>query len=173
MAVPFTAMPGDLISVNFISNTPLDLHIISAPYFPETPDIFCGFGVPPGSLFEVAYRTSDSVQWSPSKEYYLINKLTQYLVVLDNWQTIPASVYLSIQETPGQMVTSTISATSILTLTYTTYSTQALSNTQSIAASAINPSGQTPENSQWLVFLVLIPVILIVALFLRRRKGSW
>lgn len=167
--IPFTAMPGDLISASFSSNVPIDFHIISAgPRFSGIADVFCGFGIPPGSLQEISYRTSYSVQWTPSEAYYLINKVTQYFLVLDNWQTASASVYLSAQETPSQMVTTTISATS--TLMHTILATQILSNTQPLATATSTRTSQSPQILQWQALLAIIPVILIVALLWRRSR---
>jgi hypothetical protein len=169
--VPFIAMPGDLISATFSSNVPLDLHIISAgPKFPGIADVFCGFGVPPGSLAEISYRTSYSINWTPPEEYYLINKVTQYFLILDNWQAAVASVYLSVQETPSQMVTTTASATS--TVMQTSLFTQILTNTLPLTTSTLAPSVQNAQNSnsQWQIFLAIIPIALVAALYWRSRK---
>jgi hypothetical protein len=167
--VPLTALPGDLVSVRFNSNVPIDFHIISAgPKFFGIADVFCGFGVPPGSLEEAASQTTYSVQWTPSEEYYRVNKVTEYFLILDNWQTTSAAVHLSAQETPNQTVTSTILATS--TLMYTNLYTQTISNTHSPGTSTTTSYVQTAQNNQWQILLAIIPVPLIIMLLLKRRK---
>jgi len=166
---PFTALPGDWISVTFESNVPIDFHIISAgPKYHGIVDVFCGFGVPPGSLQEVSYRTSSSVQWTTSEEYYRINQVTQYFLVIDNWQAAPVSVSFSSQVTSSQMVTSTLLATS--TFLSTILSTQTYNNPTSPTSATSLSSTQTAQNPQQFVLLSIIPVVLILALLWRRRR---
>jgi hypothetical protein len=169
--VPFNAMPGDLISISFSSSVPLDFHIISAgPKYYGVADVFCGFGVPPNSLAEVASRTFYTDQWTPSAEYYAINKVTQYFLILDNWQTVPASVYLGAQETPAQMMTTTISATS--TMMYTLLSTEAFNSPPPPTTTSPPPPSQASQGLQWQFLLAIIPIVLIALIAAYWRRGK-
>jgi hypothetical protein len=167
----FNALPGDQISVNFKSSTPIDFHVVSTTRFSGGADVFCGFGVPPPSLQEASYQTSYIVQWSPPTEYYQVNHITQYYIVLANWQVGPASVYLNAQETTSQMATSAIYATSSNVLPL--LATLTFSSIQTIMSTP--PSIQSTQSNPWIVIplLTLILIGLAIAYVSRNRKKKY
>jgi hypothetical protein len=164
---PFYASPGDLLTVNFASNVPVDFYIMSAGQFqamPPSTSLCSGYGAIPvlPSLKSASYQTSYSLTWTPPFP-------GTYYVVLMDLQADPAAVMLSAGVTSLQAQSVVLNATT--TTTFTSVNSEILSTMVTVQSSTAASEGIQTESLLWIV-VVLILVALGVVFILSKKRSA-
>lgn len=165
---PFTANPGDQLTVNFASNVPIDFYVMSAGQFQNVPPVasMCSaLGAIPvfPSLKAASYQTSYSLSWTPPFP-------GQFFIVLLNLQPATASVMMSAFVTSVQVESVIVNATATTTLTneYTQVSSALVTveSTTTAASQELSPA----QTIQWVA--VVLVLVALGAIFLASKKRS-
>lgn len=164
--LPFNAKPGDEITINFKSDTPIDFHIVWSIYPGVDGTLYCGLGGYASSLSDANYQTSYSIKWSPPIDHYKVTNNTQFYIVLADRQATVASVSLTARETLSQMASSTIYATTTTLLTL--FATRTLSTITTLTPAAY-PSGNITATT-WIILLVILLGLAAVLYLIKRKK---
>jgi len=163
------AKPGDKVYVSFSSDTPIEFYLMAED---QGGDALCtvgGYAIPP-NLAAASYRTSYSLEWSPSVEYYRINRSTDFYLLLFNIQNAPASVHLTVRVTTNQMTTTTMysTRTTLLVLLITQTSSLIL-----VMPSTSVPTSYLPSVQDiWIVLTLIVLAGLVIIVLSRKRRGS-
>jgi len=166
---PFTANPGDQLTVNFRSDVPVDFYLMSAGQFQHLPpaaSLCSAYGVIPVLPFlkSASYQTSYSLVWTPPLPGL-------YFIALLDLQPATATVMLSATLASIVVESAIVNATTTTTVTYE--SSQVLSALVTAESSTLS-SEQAPsfsQNVQWLVVVVVILVVLGAVYFVSKRRA--
>jgi hypothetical protein len=163
---PFNAMPGDRVSISFKSDNPIEFYLMEVNY----PDAFCIVGsyANPSSQKAATLQTSYTLDWSPSMEYYRVNRSTQFYIILFNRQLVQASVFLAAQVTSSRMTSSNLYSTETAQLTLFVTQTESFITTMT-PAPTLAPSTVSTQNL-WIILPILI--VLAIIFSLKKRKRS-
>jgi hypothetical protein len=163
---PFNAKPGDEITINFKSDTPIDFHLVWSIFPGVDGTLYCGLGGYASSLSDADYQTSYSLKWSPPIDHYKVTGNTQFYIVLANRQATPASVSLTARETLSQMASSTIYATT--TTSMTLFATRTLSTITTLKPAESPPL--TITETTWIILLAILLGLAAVFYSIKRKK---
>ena len=162
---PFYASPGDLLTVNFVSNVPVDFYIMSAGQFQNVPPStsLCGYGAMPvlPSLKSASYQTSYSLAWTPPFP-------GTYYVVLMDLQAEPAAVMLSAGVTSPQAQPVVLNATS--TTTVTNVNSEILSTIVTVQSSTAASEGMQTQDLLWVAVVLILVALGVVFILSKKRK---
>ena len=166
---PFNAKPGDQLTVNFVSNVPIDFYVMSAGQFERVPPAtsLCNFyGAIPvlPSLKAASYQTSYSVNWTPPYS-------GQFFIVLMNLQSATASVMLSASIASIQVESVVVSTTVTTTIenAYSQVSSELVTLENTTASSQPLPL----QTSQWSAIVAIVLILAALGIiFLMWKKRS-
>lgn len=165
--LPFNANPGDLLTVNFVSDVPIDFYLMSAGQFLNVPPStsLCVYGAIPvlPSLKAASYQTSYSLTWTPPFPGH-------FFIVLMDLQPATASVMLSASVTSVQVESVMVNATATTQVTneYTQVSS-ALVTVES-ATTAASQGFSSAQIIQWVAIVLVL--VALGAIFLASKKRS-
>ena len=163
-AFPFNANPGDQLTVNFISDVPIDFYLMTAPQFQRLPPAtsLCPYGAIPvvSGLKSVSYVKTYSFSWMPQSA-------GQYFIVFMDLQAAQALVMLSAAVISLQTKQLAINATT--TTIITNVNSQTVSTFVTVQSSTALSEGLPAQSLQWIA-AVLIVVALVVTYLLLRKK---
>jgi hypothetical protein len=167
-AFAFTANPGDQLTVNFDSTVPIDFYVMSAGQFQRVPpatSLCSAFGAIPvfPSLKAASYRTSYSLNWTPSFP-------GQFFIVLLNLQPATASVMLSAYITSVQVGPVMINATATTTIT-NVYS-QVSSTPVTVETTAASPEAFPSQTIQWVAVILILVALGVVFRVSKKRSAK-
>ena len=165
---PFSANPGDQLTVNFASNVPIDFYVMSAGQFQNVPpaaSLCSAFGVIPvfPSLKAASYQTTYSLNWTPPFP-------GQFYVVLLNLQPATASVMMSASITAVQVGSVMVNATATTTIT-NAYS-QVSSSLVTVESTTAGSEGLPPQTIQWVAVVLILLALGVVFLVSKKRSGK-
>jgi hypothetical protein len=165
-AFPFNANPGDQLTVNFISDVPIDFHLMTAPQFQRLPPStsLCPYGAIPvvSGIKSVSYVKTFSFSWTAQSP-------GQYYIAFMDLQAVQASVMLSAVVTSLQTKQLAVNATT--TTTITSVNEQTLNTFVTVQSSTGLSGGLPAQSLQWFA-AVLIVVALVVTYLLSRKRAS-
>jgi len=165
---PFSAQPGDQLTVNFRSDVPVDFYLMSAGQFQNVPpaaSLCSGYGYIPvfPSLKSASYITSYSLIWTPPLP-------GQYFIALLNLQPATATVMLSATLTSVVVGSSIVNETTTTTVTYgNSQVSSALMTAQSSTLSSVQAPSLS-QSVQW-VAVVVILVVLGAVYFVSKKRN--
>ena len=162
---PFNANPGDQLTVNFVSDVPIDFYVMSAgqfQYVPSDASLCTAYSAIPvfPSLKAASYQTSYSLIWTPPLP-------GQFFIVLLNLQPATASVMLSASISSVQVGSVVVNATATTTITYE--NSQVSSTLVTVESSTAGSEALPSQSIQW-VALAVILVALGVIFVLKKRS---
>jgi hypothetical protein len=164
--IPFNANLGGQLTVNFVSNVPIDFYLMSAGQFQRVPPAtsLCNvFGAIPAfpSLKAASYQTQYSLNWTPTFP-------GQFFIVLLDLQLATASVMLSASITSVQTGSVAVNATATTTITnaYTQISSAFVTVVSTTAASA----GSSSQSIQWVAVVLILAALGVIFLVVRKRS---
>ena len=165
---PFNANPGDQLTVNFVSNVPIDFYVMSAGQFQRVPPAtsFCNFyGAIPvlPSLKAASYQTSYSLNWTPPYS-------GQFFIVLMNLQSATASVMLSASIASIQVESVVVNATA--TTTIENAHSQVSSTLVTIENTTESSQPLPPQTSQWAAIVLILAALGIIFLMWKKRSAK-
>jgi len=167
----FNAKPGDKISISFTSDIPIEFYLVPVDYGVDAFCVVYSYGIPP-SLEAASHRTSYSLEWSPSVEYYQVNHSTQFYLYFFNRQLVPATVLLTVKLTNSQPTSSNIYSTETSWLTILMTQTQSIIMTAMSTSSPASITGTTQNLWILLPFIVLIVLAIVFFSMKNRRPGN-
>jgi len=165
---PFTAKPGDQLTVNFASDVPIDFYLMSAGQFQNLPpaaSLCSAYGYIPvfPSLEAASYQTSYSLVWTPPLPGL-------YFIAMLDLQPATATVMLSATLTSIVVGSVVVNATATTTITY---ESSQVSSALVTAESTTPTSGQAPslsQNVQWIAVVVIL-VVLGAVYFVSKKRS--
>jgi len=165
---PFNANPGDQLTVNFVSDVPIDFYVMSAGQYQWVPAKASqcaanGFIPVFSSLKAASYQTSYSLTWTPPLP-------GQFFIVLLNLQPTTAQVILSASITSVQAGSVVVNATTTTTITYE--NSQVSSTLVTVETSTMASEGLPSQTIQWVAVVVILVTLGVVFLALKKRSAK-
>ena len=165
---PFSASPGDQLTVNFASNVPIDFYLMSAGQFQRVPpatslcNVYGAIPVFP-SLKAASYQTSYSLNWTPTFP-------GQFFIVLLNLQPATASVMMSASITSVQTGSVVVNATATTTImnAYSQVSSAFVTVLSTTAAS----EGLSSQTIQWVAVILILTALGVIFLVWRKHSAK-
>lgn len=168
---PVNAKPSDRVSISFNSDNPIEFYLMAVNYAPDT---FCAVGaylIPP-SLQAATLRTSYTLDWSPSIEYYNVNQSTQFYIILFNRQLVQASIFVTVQVTSSQTTSSNLYSTETTWLTSYGAQTESFTTTVTPTPTPAPTLSLFSAQNLWIILPILILILLAIIFSSKKRKRS-
>jgi len=165
---PFTANPGDQLTVNFRSDVPVDFYLMSAGQFqhlPPTASLCSAYGMMPvlPSLKSASYQTSYSLVWTPPLPGL-------YFIAMLDLQPATATVMLSATLTSIVVESAIVNATTTTTVTYESSQVSSALVTAESSTLSSEQAPSLPQNVQWLAVVVILAVLGAVYFMSKKRS---
>ena len=166
--IPFNANLGDQLTVNFVSNVPLDFYLMSTGQFQRVPpatslcNVFGAIPVFP-SLKAASYQTRYSLNWTPTHP-------GQFFIVLLDLQPVTASVMLSASITSVQ--TGSVAVNATVTTTITNAYTQISSGFVTIVSTTVGSASSSSQTIQWVAVVLILAALGVIFLVWKKRPAK-